>query len=379
MYNTPLGTPLKGHHGCMPSKDEAREAARKHQRGDGEEGAGQGSAASHGREKDLAALLEAALVLDTVRVTEHAAIAASRVAGKGDADLVDQAGVDAMRRVLNQLPIDGRIVIGEGERDEAPMLYIGERVGSAEEGAWEVDIAVDPVEGTSITARMINNAVAVIAMAERGGLFEAPDTYMEKLIVGPPAKGKVDLTWPVAANLRGVALSLDRAVDDLTVVVLDRPRHKELIQEIRTAGARVKLIGDGDVIAALAAAVRGTGVHAVMGTGGAPEGVLAAAALKCLGGEIQGRFKPRNDEERGRLNAMGASEERVYRTEEFAPGKSIVFSATGITDGDLLRGVKFFKNGARTHSITMGYRSSVIRFSDSVHLLGDGARVTIQV
>lgn len=323
--------------------------------------------------------LEAALVLDMVRVTEQAAISASRVAGKGDADLVDQAGVDAMRAVLNDLPIDGEIVIGEGERDEAPMLYIGERVGLSGPEDWPVDIAVDPVEGTNITARMINGSVAVIAMSERGGLFKAPDTYMEKLIVGPPAKGMVDLTWPVAANLRGVALSLDRAVDDLTVVILDRPRHEQLIREVRDAGARVKLIGDGDVIAALAAAVRGTNVHAVMGTGGAPEGVLAAAALKCLGGEIHGRFKPRNDEERRRLEAAGGSENRVYRTEELAPGQNIVFSATGITDGDLLRGVKFFKNGARTHSVTMGYRSRVIRFTDAVHLLGDGARVTIQV
>jgi len=323
--------------------------------------------------------LEAALVLDMVRVTEQAAIAASRVAGKGDTDLVDQAGVDAMRLVLNELPIAGEIVIGEGERDEAPMLYIGERVGQAGDDDWQVDIAVDPVEGTNITARMVNGSVAVIAMSERGGLFQAPDTYMEKLIVGPPAKGRVDLTWPVAANLRGVALSLDRAVDDLTVVILDRPRHEQLIREVRDAGARVKLIGDGDVIAALAAAVRGTNVHAVMGIGGAPEGVLAAAALKCLGGEIHGRFKPRNDDERRRLEAAGASEDRVYRTEELAPGQNIVFSATGITDGDLLRGVKFFKNGARTHSITMGYRSRAIRFTDSVHLLGDGARVTIQV
>lgn len=259
------------------------------------------------------------------------------------------------------------------------MLYIGERVGQAGDDDWQVDIAVDPVEGTNITARMVNGSVAVIAMSERGGLFQAPDTYMEKLIVGPPAKGRVDLTWPVAANLRGVALSLDRAVDDLTVVILDRPRHEQLIREVRDAGARVKLIGDGDVIAALAAAVRGTNVHAVMGIGGAPEGVLAAAALKCLGGEIHGRFKPRNDDERRRLEAAGASEDRVYRTEELAPGQNIVFSATGITDGDLLRGVKFFKNGARTHSITMGYRSRAIRFTDSVHLLGDGARVTIQV
>lgn len=323
--------------------------------------------------------MERALVHDTVRVTEQAAIAASRVAGKGDSDLVDQAGTDAMRRVLNELDIDGQIVIGEGERDEAPMLYIGEKVGRGGDNAWDVDIAVDPVEGTTITARMINNSVAVIALAERGGLFQAPDTYMEKLIVGPPAKGKVDLTWPVAANLRGVALSLDRDVDDLTVVILDRERHASLIREVRDAGARVKLIGDGDVIAALSAAVRGTNVHAVMGTGGAPEGVLAAAALKCLGGEIHGRFKPRNESERERLEKMGASVDRVYRTDDLAPGKNIVFSATGITDGDLLRGVKFFKNGARTHSITMGYQSRVIRFTDSVHLLGDGARVLVQV
>ena len=323
--------------------------------------------------------MERALVLDTVRVTEQAAIAASRAAGKGDSDLVDQAGTDAMRRLLNELEIDGEIVIGEGERDEAPMLYIGERVGLPGEGRWPVDIAVDPVEGTSITARMVNNAVAVIALAEKGGLFQAPDTYMEKLIVGPPAAGKVDLTWPAAANLRAVAMSLDRTIEDLTVVILDRPRHEELIKEVRATGVRVKLIGDGDVIAALSAAVRGTNVHAVMGTGGAPEGVLAAAALKCLGGEIQARFKPRNDGERKRLEDMGASTERVYRTQDLAPGEHIVFSATGITDGDLLRGVKFFRNGARTHTVSMGYHTRVVRFSDAVHLLGDGARVHIQI
>jgi fructose-1,6-bisphosphatase II len=323
--------------------------------------------------------LDRVLVLELARVTEAAAVAASKLAGRGDERRADQAAVDGMRRALNKLDIDGTVVIGEGERDEAPMLYIGERVGRGGDDAWPVDIAVDPVEGTSITARMVNNAVAVIALSERGGLFQAPDTYMEKLIVGPPAKGKVDLTWPVAANLRGIALALDRDVDDLTVVILDRPRHEGLIREVREAGARVKLIGDGDVIAALSAAVRGTNVHAVMGIGGAPEGVLAAAALKCLGGEIHGRFKPRNDEERRRLEEKGGSVDRVYRTEDLAPGRVVVFSATGITDGDLLRGVKFFKNGARTHSITMGYQSRVIRFTDSVHLLGDGARVTIQV
>ena len=323
--------------------------------------------------------MERALVLDTVRVTEQAAIAASRVAGKGDSDLVDQAGTDAMRRVLNELDIDGEIVIGEGERDEAPMLFIGEKVGRGGEGAWQIDIAVDPVEGTGITARMVSNSVAVIALAEKGGLFQAPDTYMEKLIVGPPAVGKVDLTWPVAANLSAIAQSLDRAVEDLTIVILDRPRHEALLKQVREAGARVKLIGDGDVIAALAAAVRGTNVHAVMGIGGAPEGVLAAAAVKCLGGEIQGRFKPRNDGERERLEAMGASAERVYSTQDLAPGENIVFSATGITDGDILKGVRFFKNGARTHTVSMGYQSRVLRFSDAVHLLGDGARVTVQI
>ncbi len=323
--------------------------------------------------------IERALVLDLVRVTEQAALAASRVSGKGDSELVDQAGVDAIRRTLGELDIDGEVVIGEGERDEAPMLYIGEKVGKGGPDAWPVDIAVDPVEGTNTAARMVNNSVAVIALAEKGGLFRAPDTYMEKLIVGPPAAGKVDLTWPVAANLRAVAMSLDRAIEDLTVVILDRPRHAELLKQVRAAGARVKLIGDGDVIAALAAAVRGTGVHAVMGTGGAPEGVLAAAALKCLGGEIQGRFKPRNAEEKERLEAKGGSAERVYRTEELAPGENIVFSATGITDGDILKGVRFFKNGARTHTVSMGYQSRVLRFSDSIHLLAAGARVVLQV
>lgn len=323
--------------------------------------------------------MERALVLDTVRVTEQAAIAASRVAGKGDSDLVDQAGVDAMRRILNELDIDGEIVIGEGERDEAPMLYIGEKVGLARENSWPVDIAVDPVEGTGITARMVNNSVAVIALAEKGGLFKAPDTYMEKLIVGPPAEGKVNLAWPVAANLQNIALSIDRRVADLTVTILDRERHTDLIQEVRAAGARVKLIGDGDVIAALSSAIRGTNVHAVMGTGGAPEGVLAAAAMKCLGGEIQGRFKPRNDGELERLKKMGANTEKIYTTNELAPGKSIVFSATGITDGDLLKGVKFFKDGARTHTISLGYKAQVVRFSEAIHLFREGARVHISI
>jgi fructose-1,6-bisphosphatase II len=339
---------------------------------------------SDNQEQDMGARgprmdFERALVLDTVRVTEQAAIAAARVAGLGDADMVDQAGTDAMRKVLNELDIDGEIVIGEGERDEAPMLFIGEKVGQAGPGSFKVDIAVDPVEGTDITARMVNNSVAVIALSEKGGLLAAPDTYMEKLIVPPPVVGKVDLSWPLAANLAGIAQALDRKVSELTIVILDRERHRALIDGVRAAGARVKLIGDGDVIAALSAVMRGTNIHAVMGIGGAPEGVLAAAAVKCLGGEIQGRFKPRNDAERARLDAIGVPIDRIYRTEELAPGRNIVFSATGITDGDFLRGVKFFKDGARTHTVSLGYRSRVVRFSDAVHLLGDDARVTIQV
>jgi len=320
--------------------------------------------------------IENKLVLEIVRVTEQAALAASRLSGKGDKHAVDLAGTEAIREQLNQMDISGTVVIGEGEMDEAPMLYIGEKVGK---GGIEVDIAVDPVEGTNITAKGLPNSVTVIAISEKGGLFHAPDMYMEKLIVAPPAAGKVDLSWPVAANLKAIAMSMQRRVEDLVVVVLDRPRHERLIQEIREAGARVKLIGDGDVIAALAAAIRGTGVHAVMGSGGAPEGVLAAAALKCLGAEIQARFLPEDEEQRQRLHEMGGDENRIYKTEDLAPGEEIVFSATGITDGDILEGVRFFGGGARTHTIAMGHKTRVVRFIDTVHLFDDGARVVIRV
>jgi fructose-1,6-bisphosphatase II len=332
-----------------------------------------------GHPRARATAFERALIPDTIRMTEHAAIAASRVAGMGDEPLVDQAGTEAMRTVLNDLNIDGRIVIGEGERDEAPMLFHGERVGRGEPGGREVDIAVDPVEGTGITAKMVNGAVAVIALAERGGLLNAPDVYMDKLIVGPPAAGKVTLGAPAQQNLKAVADSLGRNVGDLTVAILDRDRHDGLVAEVRATGARVKLIGDGDVIAAISAAVKGTNVHAVMGTGGAPEGVLAAAALKCLGGEIQGRFMARNQAEHDRLNAAGVDLSATYTTDRLAPAAHLVFAATGITDGDLLKGVKFFGGGARTHTVSMGLASRVIRFSDGVHLLGDGARVHVQV
>lgn len=256
------------------------------------------------------------------------------------------------------------------------MLYIGEKLGK---GGPEVDIAVDPVEGTNITAKGLPNAITVIAISEKGGLLHAPDMYMEKLVVGPPAAGKVNLDYPVEANLRIVADSLQRKVEDLVVVVLDRPRHEKLIREIRQAGARVKLITDGDVVAAVAVAVRGTGVHAMMGSGGAPEGVLAAAALKCMGGEIQGRFLPSNDAELERLKSMGGDPKKIYRTNDLAPGRQMVFAATGITHGELLEGVRYFGGGARTHSIVMGYATRVVRFIDSIHLLESGARVNIRV
>lgn len=332
-----------------------------------------------GHPRAAATAFERALIPDTIRMTEHAAIAASRVAGMGDESLVDQAGTEAMRTVLNDLNIDGRIVIGEGERDEAPMLFHGERVGKGQPGGREVDIAVDPVEGTGITAKLVNGAVAVIALAERGGLLNAPDVYMEKLIVGPPATGQVQLGAPAQHNLQAIASSLGRDVNDLTVAILDRSRHEGLVAEVRATGARVKLIGDGDVIAAISAAFKGTNVHAVMGTGGAPEGVLAAAALKCLGGEIQGRFLARKTGEQSRLDAAEIDMGAVYTTERLAPAAHLVFAATGITDGDLLKGVKFFGQGARTHTVSMGLASRVIRFSDGVHLLGDGARVHVQV
>ena len=320
--------------------------------------------------------LEHALVLESARVTEAAALAASRLVGMGDKNAVDAAGTEAMREVLNALDITGTVVIGEGEMDEAPMLYIGEVLGS---GKYEVDIAVDPVEGTVVTARGLPNGLAVIAISEKGGLMHAPDCYMDKLVVPPPAAGRVNLDWPVEANLAAIAQSLDRTVPDLLVVILDRERHAELIGRVRGAGARVKLIGDGDVVASLAVGVRGTGVHALMGSGGAPEGVLSAAALKCLGAEIQGRFLAEDDAMRARFAQMGVDEHRIYKTADLAPGKQMAFSATGITDGELLDGVRRFGGGARTHTVVMGYATRVVRFLDSVHLEGDGARVVVRV
>jgi len=272
------------------------------------------------------------------------------------------------------VPIDGTIVIGEGERDEAPMLYIGEKVGSAQKSpngrAYpEVDIAVDPLEGTNLCATGAANAIAVLAASEKGGLLHAPDMYMEKLVVGPSSRDVVDLDAPVRFNLRAIAQTLGRRVEDLVVIVLDRPRHEKLIAEIRETGARIRLIGDGDLSAGIAAAVVGSGVHAVMGIGGAPEGVLTAAAMRCLNGEIFARLvvaKP-GDEERAK--AMGVTDlNKVYRSKDLAPGQSIIFAATGVTEGSLMKGVRFFGDGTRTTSLVMQTNPHRIRFIDSIHV-----------
>ena len=317
--------------------------------------------------------MERLLSLELIRVTEAAAIASARLMGRGDTMDADRVAVEAMRRTFDEIPIDARIVIGEGERDEAPMLYIGERVGdpaSAAGDAPEIDIAVDPLEGTNLVAHGQAGSITVLAASERGGLLHAPDCYMEKLCVGPVVAGRVDITAPPAENLRRIAAALGRGVNDITVVILERPRHEALIAEVRGAGARIKLIGDGDLSAAIACAVSGTGVHAVMGIGGAPEGVLTAAALRCLGGEIQARLVFRSDAERERADGMGHGDStRVYRTDELASGENVVFAATGVTKGDLLEGVRFFGGGARTHSLVMAYQTKQVRFVDTVHML----------
>jgi len=309
------------------------------------------------------------LFLEFVRVVERAAIAAARTMGQGDRKYADQVAVDAMRKEMESVDIDGTIVIGEGERDEAPMLYVGEKVGK---GGYPVDIAVDPLEGTNLCATGAPNAIAVLGASEKGGLLHAPDIYMEKLVVGPSSKGKVDINAPVEDNLRGIAKALDRDVNDLVVIVLDRPRHERLIADIRKAGARIRLIGDGDLSAGISAAVVGTGVHAVMGTGGAPEGVLTAAAMRCLNGEIQAKLVLTKESDRERLKRMGIPDiERVYRTEDLAPGKSIIFAAAGVTDGALLRGVRFFGDGTRTHTLVMTTVPHQVRFIDTIHAKGD--------
>ncbi|MBI1787214.1 MAG: class II fructose-bisphosphatase [Acidobacteria bacterium] len=310
------------------------------------------------------------LSLEVLKVVEEAAIASARTMGVGDAEIADQAAVESMRQSLDTIDINGTIVIGEGERDEAPMLYIGEKVGAgkANGAALHVDIAVDPLEGTNLCATGGPGAITVLAASEKGGLLHAPDCYMEKIIVGPMSKGAVDLDAPVKHNLKAIARRLQRGVDDLVVVVLDRPRHKQLIADIREAGARIRLISDGDLSAGIAAAVSGTGVHAVMGSGGAPEGVLAAAALRCLNGEILGRLVVKDAGQAERMKSMGIQDpKRIYTTKDLAPGKQLVFAAAGVTDGQLLKGVRFFGDGIRTQSIVMTSSPARVHFIDTVY------------
>ncbi|HTZ33669.1 MAG TPA: class II fructose-bisphosphatase [Methylomirabilota bacterium] len=317
--------------------------------------------------------MEERLSLEFLRVVENAAIGAARTMGFGDGHKADEAAVEAMRKTMDQLEMDGTIVIGEGERDEAPMLYIGEKVGLATHAPKalfpSVDIAVDPLEGTNLCATGAPNAMAVLAASEKGGLLHAPDLYMEKLIVGPSCKGAVDLDAPVVDNLRAVAKRLDRDVEDLVVMVLDRDRHKQLIADIRAVGARIRLIGDGDLSAGISAAVVGTGVHMVMGTGGAPEGVLTAAALRCLNGQILARLVVNKPEHEERLAKMGVKDpKRIYDTADLAPGQKIIFACCGVTDGNLLKGVRFFGEGVRTSSMILTLDERQVRFIDSVHL-----------
>jgi fructose-1,6-bisphosphatase II len=317
--------------------------------------------------------MEELLALDMVRVTEAAALASARFMGRGNKDEADRAATEAMRRTMDELEISGTIVIGEGERDEAPMLYIGEQVGKRDDHDrrhyQEVDIAVDPLEGTNLVAYGQGGAITVLAASEKGGLVNAPDTYLEKLCVGPVAAGQVDIRATPQENVERIAAALRRRPNDITVVVLDRPRHHKLMADLREVGARIKLISDGDLSGAISCAVSGTGVHAVMGIGGAPEGVITAAALRCLGGEIQARFRYRNDDERARGARMGhGDEDRVYTTEDLASGENLVFAATGVTEGDLLNGVRFFGGGARTHSLVMAYQAKQVRFVDTVHM-----------
>jgi len=309
------------------------------------------------------------LSLELLRVVEGAAIASARTMGMGDANFADQAAVESMRRCLDTLAIEGTIVIGEGERDQAPMLFIGEQVGAGSSNGMTVDIAVDPLEGTNLCSTGGAGAITVLAASERGGLLHAPDCYMEKIIVGPAAKGAVELDAPVKQNLKAIARRLQRGVDDLVVVVLDRPRHQKLIADIREAGARIRLISDGDLSAGIAACVAGTGVHAVMGSGGAPEGVLTAAALRCLNGEILGRLVVKDEAQKERMHAMGIEDvNRIYNTPELAPGKHIVFAASGVTDGNLLQGVRFTGDGVHTQSVVMNCNPARVRFVDTTHL-----------
>ena len=322
------------------------------------------------------------LSLDFLTVVEQAAIACAHTMGQGDRHQSDLVAVEAMRQSMDVVPMNGTVVIGEGERDEAPMLFIGEKVGKAQHdsGSYpEIDIAVDPLEGTNLCATGSPNAIAVLAAADQGGLLHAPDIYMEKLVVGPSCKEAVSLDASPSENLGAIAECLGRRVEDLVVVVLDRSRHKKLIDDIRAAGARILLITDGDLSAGISAAVAGSGIHAVMGTGGAPEGVLAAAAARCLNGEILARLVVRKPEDEERCRAMGISDlKRVYRARDLASSESIIFAATGVTEGTLMQGVRFFGDGIRTHSLIMQTRPHQVRFVDTIHVRGKSTETLVR-
>lgn len=310
--------------------------------------------------------MENTLGLQFVHTTEVGAIAAARAAGFGDKKAADKRAVDEMRTALNGIEFDGQIVIGEGEKDDAPELYIGEKLGTGK--GPKVDIAVDPLENTNATATLGPRAITVFAAAERGGLFHAPDMYMDKLVVGPGAAEKVHLDAPPADNLKIIAEVLNREIRDLVIVFLDRERNEEKIAQVRTAGARVKLIPDGDLLPGIAAGMRGTGVHAVMGIGASAEGVITAAAIRCMKGGMQARFWPKNKEESDRLVKMGADPKKLYSERELASGKDIVFCATGVTNGDVLKGVRFFGGGARTHTMITSTQTEKVRFIDTTHV-----------
>jgi fructose-1,6-bisphosphatase class II len=303
--------------------------------------------------------------LEFVRVTEAAALESARWMGRGEEKKADHAAVEAMRSMLNSIPFDGTVVIGEGERDEAPMLYIGEKVGKG--GGSRLDLALDPLEGTTICARGGNNSLSVIAIADEGKFLHAPDTYMEKIAVGPDAVGVIDLKRTPTENLRRIAEVKKCQLEDLTVVILDRPRHTDLIAEVRASGARIWLIGDGDVSAAIATCKKDSGVDVLMGIGGAPEGVIAAAALRCMGGDFQGRLVFRNDDEKARAKKMGISQwDRIYGIHDLASGH-VMFCATGVTQGTFLNGVRFFSGGAQTHSVVMRSESGTVRYIEADH------------
>lgn len=310
------------------------------------------------------------LALEFLRAVEESAIASAQTMGQGNRKLADQMATESMRSVMDTVPMNGTIVIGEGERDEAPMLYIGEKVGRQDGGSYpDVDIAVDPLEGTNLCATGSPGAITVLAASERGGLLHAPDCYMEKIVVGPSCKGVVDLEAPVGHNLAVIAKVLDRKVEDLVIIILDRPRHEKLIADIRKAGARIRLITDGDLSPGVACGMLGSGVHAVMGIGGAPEGVITAAAIRCLNGYMVGRLTGYTPEQAERMTDMGISDpNRVYTAEDMAPGQNIVFAATGVTDGMLLKGVRFFGDGVRTSSLVMKLQNGKVRFIESIHL-----------